>query len=170
MQETNQSLIHIVKFIYNDGYASIDVSQECRDKYKELYSEELDKDIMGCRTNPRLIKVFELLGYDKCSGSPSCIRLEVMWIPKELEKHIGIRDYDGMENVYVDYNSAYAEILHLLMKHNCNLPKEAYEKYQRINYIKEKMVCLRTREINETPDTSIFTYTAFTPTPTSNLL
>jgi hypothetical protein len=37
IQETNQPLIHIVKFLYNDGYASIDVSQECRDKYKELY-------------------------------------------------------------------------------------------------------------------------------------
>ena len=61
MEQQKQALIPLIKYLYNAGYADIDVSQECRDKYKELYNEELDKDIMGCRTNPKLIKVFELL-------------------------------------------------------------------------------------------------------------
>ena len=98
--------------------------------------------------------------------------------------------------VKLQMRSVYAEVLYLLMKHNCQtklkilfnkktyidafcngvnklnnemnncwvnqcdcLSKEAYEKYQRINYIKEKIICLRTMEINETPDTIVFTYT-----------
>ena len=81
-----QDKIVLVKYLYNDGYGEIDVSQECRDKYKELFLEDLSEDIMGCRSNQNLIKVFELLGSDKCSGSPACIRLSVQWIPKEMEE------------------------------------------------------------------------------------
>lgn len=178
-QQQQQALIPLIKYLYNSGYAGIDVSQECRDKYKELFQEELDKDITGCRTNPKLIKVFELLGSEKCSGSPSCIRLDVRWIAKEMEEYIAIYDYDGQENVYTDYNNAYADVLHELMKHNCEctrqlnyamsacwssaeqcdcIPQDAVVKYQRINYIKEKMNVLHTRKINETPDVNVFSY------------
>jgi hypothetical protein len=178
-EQPQQALIPLIKYLYNTGYAEIDVSQECRDKYKELYNEKLDEDIMGCRTNPKLIKVFELLGSKKCSGSPSCIRLAVRWIAKEMEPYIAIYDYDGQENVYTDYNNAFADVLHELMKHNCEctrqfnfamsgvgssveqcdcIPQDAVQKYQRINYIKSKMNMLHTRKINEAPDATIFSY------------
>lgn len=178
MQSQQQALIPIIKYLYNSGYAEIDVSQECRDTYKKLYNETLEEDIGCCRTNPKLIHVVELLGSDKCSGSPSCIRLDVRWIAKELEPYIAINDYDGQENVYTDYNIAYADVLHELMKHNCEctrqlnyamsncwssaeqcdcIPHDAVQKYQRINYIKSKMNSLLTRNINEPPDTNVFT-------------
>ena len=178
-QSTQQDKIGLVKYLYNDGYGEIDVSQECRDKYKELFLEDLPEDIMGCRSNQNLIKVFELLGSDKCSGSPSCIRLSVQWIPKEMEEYISIYNYDGQETVSIDYNEAYSVVLHELMKHNCHgtnnlqyvmsscwsssvhcdcIPKDAREKYQRITYIKEKMRALPRRYSKEMPDAMIFSY------------
>jgi len=177
-EQQKQDKIVLVKYLYNDGYGEIDISQECRDKYKELFLEELDKDVMGCRSNQNLIKVFELLGSDKCSGSPSCIRLSVQWIPKELEEYISIYNYDGQESVSIDYNEAYAVVLHELMKHNCHgtnnlqyvmsscwsssvhcdcIPKDAREKYQRITYINEKMRGVPRRYSKEMLDTMIFT-------------
>jgi len=177
-EQQKQDKIVLVKYLYNDGYGEIDISQECRDKYKELFLEELDKDVMGCRSNQNLIKVFELLGSDKCSGSPSCIRLSVQWIPKELEEYISIYNYDGQESVSIDYNEAYAVVLHKLMKHNCHgtnnlqyvmsscwsssvhcdcIPKDAREKYQRITYINEKMRGVPRRYSKEMLDTMIFT-------------
>ena len=64
MQEQQQALIPLVKYLYNTGYAEIDVSQECRDKYKELYHVDLDEDINCCRTDQNIINVIDILGLE----------------------------------------------------------------------------------------------------------
>lgn len=55
MQEEQRALIRIVRCIYNGGFCELDVSQECQNKYKELYQEELGEDINCCRTDQKLI-------------------------------------------------------------------------------------------------------------------
>jgi len=173
----SQPLIPIVRCLYNRGYCELDVSQECRDKYKELFLEDLPEEINCCRSNQNLIKVIHLLGVEACSGPRTALRID--WIPQEMEEYLIVNDYDGQETISIDYNEAYANVLHDLMKHNCEctrqtnylmgegwsdaaqcdcIPQDAREKYQRITYIREKMRGLPRRKINELPDTNVFIY------------
>lgn len=139
------------------------IMEECRDKYKELYQEELGEDINCCRTDQKLIKVIQLLGVENCSGSRTALRVD--WIPQEMEEYLVVHDYDGQKTISIDYNEAYANILHTIFKNdNClydesySMLEEEYKKYKRITYIREKMRTLPRRKINEMPDTMIFTY------------
>ena len=180
MSQFKDEKIYIVRCLYNNGYGELDVSQECRDKYKELYHVDLDEDINCCRTDQNIINVIDILGLEKCSGPTINIRLRIEWIPKEMEEYLVVTNYDGQETIYIDYNEAYTKVLHNLMKHNCHgsrnlnssvmssvwssceqcncIPKDAYDKYERINYIKEKMRNLPRRNSKEMPDATIFSY------------
>lgn len=51
--------ITIIKCLLNSGFGELDVSQECRDKYKDLYQVELD--INCCRTDQNLINVIDIV-------------------------------------------------------------------------------------------------------------
>jgi hypothetical protein len=169
--------IAIIMCMYNGGCNELYVSQECCDKYKELFQVDLKQDIDCCRTDQNLIKVIHLLGIEVCNGPRTTLRMD--WIPKEMEEYLVIQKYDGPETIYIDYNEAYTKVLHDLMKHNCHginklndvmsnswsscdqcdcIPKDAYDKYHRISYIEEKMRCLPKRYSKEMPDINIFSY------------
>lgn len=162
MSQFKDEKIYINRCLYNNGYGELDVSQECRDKYKELYQVDLDEDINCCRTDQNLINVIDILGLEKCSGPTINIRLRLEWIPKEMEEYLVVTDYDGQETIYIDYNEAYTKVLHTIFKNDdcvsyAMLEKE-YKNYQRITYIREKMRTLPRRYSKEMPDINIFSY------------
>lgn len=112
----SQPIIKLCKCLYNAGYCEFNISQVCRDKYKELYNETLDEYVEGERMNNNLIKVIELLGIDKCNGPRESTRLAITLLPEELIDYVTIDDYDGRETVYINYNEAYSELLANIMK------------------------------------------------------
>ena len=143
---SNQPIIKLCKYLYNAGYCEFSISDECREKYKELYGEELAKDIEGERMNPNLIKVIELLGFDKCKGTRKSTRLAIDLLPEELTDYIQIHDYDGQESVYISYDEAYSNLLAQVMKEGV-ISDENKAKYERINYI--RLMCCKHEFSNE---------------------
>ena len=148
--------IKLIRCLYNKYYGEIDVSQECRDKYKEIHNEKLIEDILFCRADPKLIKVVDIIGLERASSGKSC-SLGYELIPQELEEYINIDFYDGRETIYINYNEAYANVLHEIMERNirghykdvlqygisnwdCScISEKLINKYKRISYIKNKM-------------------------------
>lgn len=156
MTESTTQKIKLIRCLYNKGYGEINVSQECRDKYKEFHKEELIEDILFCRADTKLIKVVDIIGLEKASNGKSCC-LGYELIPQELEEYINIDFYGEQETIYINYNQAYANVLHEIMERNirvqykdvlqygisnwdCNcISEKLVNKYKRITYIKNKM-------------------------------
>jgi len=143
---THQPIIKLCKYLYNAGYSDFCISDECREKYTELFNEPLAENIEGERMNQNLIKVIELLGFDKCKGTRKSTRLAIDLLPAELTDYIQIHDYDGQESVYISYDEAYSNLLAQVMKEGV-ISDENKIKYERINYI--RLMCCKHEFSNE---------------------
>lgn len=146
----SQPKIKLVKFLYNNWYGSIKVSNLCREKYKELYNEELNNeelneldDIEFNRTNNKLLNVINILGLKECRFNP-LNGLSIIYVPEELDEYVDIDEYDGKETISINYNLAFSDILHSIMNNynECEptfIPDSEYVKYNRIKYIRSVM-------------------------------
>ena len=155
----SQPKIKLVKFLYNNWYGSMKVSNLCHQKYKELYNEKLNEsdDIEFNRTNEKVLNVINLIGINQCRIFPSN-GLSIEYIPEELEEYVDIDEYDGKETISINYDLAFSEILHTIMN-NYNegeptfIPDSNYIKYNRIKYIRVMML---SHNLKDNIDPNIF--------------
>ena len=155
MSSTNQEPIKLIKCLYNKStHSSLRLSDKCLNAYKEMYDEELDYDegktyILG----PKIIKVVEDVGLGKSGGFGAYIAFQL--VPEELKEYIVVGFVEGTKKVYIDYDKAYAAILHKQI--HCEsgeisdglLVKSVYKQYQRITYIKERFDELMTQTLDK---------------------
>lgn len=153
----NQQKIRTRKIIVNRIKGVFEYSDEFYKKYKETYKHDLppstlyrsgtstplhspemnilDQDnIIKFRSDPKIIKIFEMLGHDK-SG---CILsdLKIVHVPEELFAYIELNTKDGCDNLKINYDKAYRDLLFDIINNN-ELSENHKNKVNRIKYIQK---------------------------------
>lgn len=101
------------KILYNDCYGGFDISVEALDLYNESSETKYYKfNIPNLHENEKLVSIVEKLG-NKANGL--CSKLKILKIPEFIFPYVKISEYDGLEDVEIDYNLAHAQILHEIM-------------------------------------------------------
>jgi hypothetical protein len=84
-----------IEVLYNSSYGGFSLSNKAKKIYnKPLYGYE-------SRFDPDLIKIYKELG-SEINGKFSDINAEK--IPKKYQNYIIINEYDGMENITINYD------------------------------------------------------------------
>ena len=143
--ENHQPFVKLIKCLYNKSTNSnpLRLSDKCFNAYAEKYDKELDYNGKTYSIDPKIIKVVEEVGLEKCSGYAAYLAFQL--VPEELKEYIVVGFVEGTKKVYIDYARAFATILHenrSNYEHGYNTPRflvdKIYEKYNRIHYIRSK--------------------------------
>jgi hypothetical protein len=125
--------IEFVEILYNSCYGGYAYSNEFCKYYNDLtnsYINMYDMCEINERMDPNIIYTFKQLGSFKSSSK--CANLKLTTIPKGMIDYVKIKEYDGMEKIYIDYNKAYRDLLENIIKDGI-ITNECMERY---NYIK----------------------------------
>ena len=123
-----------VKFCICVKYGGFGLSEEAVQMLMELGVEYLsyNNNSIDFRSNPRVIEVIEQLGLDRARGD--CCKLKIIEVPKELIKYVTIHEYDGLENWSINFDEAYADLLHKIMNgEDVENLRQQYEQYNKYN-------------------------------------
>ena len=149
----SQPLIKLIKCLYNTSTSNntLCISDKCFNTYAEMYDKEINYNGKTYSIDPKIIKVVEELGLEKCSGYGTFLLCQL--VPEELKDYIDVRFVEGIKKVYIDYDKAYAAILHKQIV-DCEisdglLVNDTYRQYNRIKYIQEKMDELMTQTLDK---------------------
>ena len=140
----NQPFVSFIKCLYNSSsYTTpLRISDTCFNAYAERYGVEFEYIGKAYSIDTKLIALVEELGQEQCSGHGTF--LECQSVPEELKEYIAIRFVQGIKEACIDYNKAYADILHKQIV-DCEsgelcdglLMNSVYKQYHRIKYIQE---------------------------------
>ena len=127
------------------------LSDKCFNIYAETYGKELNYDKKTYSIDTNLIKLVEELGLEKSGGF--AVYLAFQLVPEELKEYIVIGFVEGTKKVHIDYDKAYADILHKQIV-DCEisdglLMNSIYKQYHRINYIRENYDVLMTQTLDK---------------------
>ena len=146
MSSENQPFIPLIKYLYNSSsYTTpLRISDICFNAYAERYGVEFEYIGKAYSVDTKLIALVEELGLEQCSGHGTI--LECQSVPEELKEYIDVKFVQGIKEACIDYNKAYADILHKQIV-DCEsgkisdglLMNSVYKQYQRIKYIHEQM-------------------------------
>jgi len=158
-------LISLIKCLYNaSSYMNpLRVSDTCYEVYKERYGEDLENKGNSYTTNPKLITLVEELGLEECSCG-YYTTLAIQLVPEALKDYIEVIFDKGIKIVSINYDKAFANILHKEKSayenfeyNNSQQLLYIYREYYRIAHIKEKMDHVMTQTGDKVYDTKIFT-------------
>jgi hypothetical protein len=152
-----QEPIKLIKCLYNKStHSPLRFSDKCLYAYKNLYEEEPKINYNGTHfsIDPKIINLIEELGIEKSGGFGAYLAFQL--VPEELKEYIVVGFVEGTRKVYIDYDKAFANILH---ENHSNYEHthtalsfflhKLYEKYNRIAYIKEKYDILMTQTLDK---------------------
>ena len=136
--------------------------------YKQRYGEELGlyNYKNGYTTNPKLITLVEELGLEECNGTYTDLAIQL--VPEALTDYIEIIFEKGIKIVSINYDKAFANILHkeksvyenYTYSYSTQL-LDIYRQYYRIAHIKDNvdeiMDELTTKNYVKVYDKKIFT-------------
>lgn len=128
--------IKTIKIILNKSNGIFNYSPDFYRKYKQLYQEDFDYSKhteFKFRTDPKIIKIFELFGKYKSSSIIS--DLYISYIPEELLNYHQIINKNGYEKIIINYNKAYVDILFGIIKTD-NISELYKNQIKKIKYIK----------------------------------
>ena len=154
--ENHQPFVKLIKCLYNKSTNSnpLRLSDKCFNAYAEKYDKELDYNGKTYSIDPKIIRVVEEVGLEKCSGYAAYLAFQL--VPEELKEYIVVGFVEGTKKVHIDYDKAYASILHKQIL-DCEsgeisdglLVNDIYRQYRRIKYIKEKYDVLMTQTLDK---------------------
>jgi len=95
-----------VKVLYNVSYGGFALSDETIKLYNERSTELkiVSRYEEVSRTDPILVQIYEEIGYKKF-GLGRGASIDIKEIPKKYENYYKINEYDGKEEVSIDYNA-----------------------------------------------------------------
>ena len=136
--------IKLIKCLYNSSSYTIPlrISDKCFNAYAERYGVEFEYIGKAYSIDTKLIALVEELGLEQCSGHGTFLKCQS--VPEELKDYIDIRFDKGIKKACIDYDKAYADILHKQIVH-CEsgeisdglLINSVFKQYHRIKYIQE---------------------------------
>ena len=89
-----------IEVLYNAAYGGYNLSEKAMKMFEERKTIEDVRD--ACyRDTPLILQIFHELG-DEFSGK--CCEVKSKKIKKKYEKFYNITEYDGKEEVYIDYS------------------------------------------------------------------
>lgn len=169
MSSENFPPISLIKCLYTtSSYINpLRFSNTFYEVYKQRYGEELEYKSNSYTTNPKLIKLVEELGLVECSGN-HYKDLAIQFVPEALKDYIEVIFDKGVKIVSINYDKAFANILHTeksayenFTYNNSQQLLEIYRQYYRIAHIKKKvdeiMDELTTKDYVKVYDKKIFT-------------
>jgi hypothetical protein len=140
----NQPFCPLIKCLYNSSSYStpLRISDTCFNAYAERYGVEFEYIGKAYSIDTNLIALVEELGQIECSGHGTF--LECQSVPEELKDYIDVKFVEGIKRACIDYNKAYADILHKQIV-DCEsgeicdglLMNSVFKQYHRIKYIQE---------------------------------
>jgi len=152
----NQQPIKLIKCLYNKNTHSnpLRLSDKCFNVYAETYGKELNYDKKTYSIDTNRIKLVEELGLEKSGGF--AVYLAFQLVPEELKEYIVVGFVEGTKKVHIDYDKAYADILHKQIV-DCEsgeisdglLVNDTYRQYHRIKYIRKKYDELMTQTLDK---------------------
>lgn len=95
-------------FIYNSCYGGFGLSEEFIKIFNERHNEEYT-DLDFKRDDPRVIELIQELGKKRSQSQYS--KIKALSFPVKYKGFIKIHEYDGMERLYIDFNSYFIENL-----------------------------------------------------------
>ena len=144
MTKSNKRKMSIIKCLYNSSSYSepLRISDTCFNAYAERYGVEFEYIGKAYSIDTKLIALVEELGLEQCSGHGTFLSCQS--VPEELKDYIDIRFDKGIKKACIDYDKAYADILHKQIVH-CEsgeisdglLINSVFKQYHRIKYIQE---------------------------------
>lgn len=98
--------------LYNNCYGGFGISDKAVKEYNKRTKEKKIKDhydlitkyksnILLIRIDPLLVDIFNELGSEEFSGKSANVQIE--YLPVKYKDSFHIHEYDGMEDVYIDY-------------------------------------------------------------------
>ena len=140
----NQPFCPLIKCLYNSSsYTTpLRISDTCFNAYAERYGVEFEYIGKAYSIDTNLIALVEELGEEQCSGHGTLLLCQS--VPEELKDYIAIRFVEGIKEACINYNKAYADILHKQIV-DCEsgklsdglLMNSVYKQYHRIKYNQE---------------------------------
>lgn len=99
-----------IGILYNVSYGGFQISQKALDEYnkRNLLINPTEEIITCCcdgfieRTNTLLCQIYKELGRE-FNGENSKIKIKIKYIQKRYENHYLITDYDGKEEIVINY-------------------------------------------------------------------
>lgn len=154
----NQQPIPLIKCLYNTSTSTstntLRISDKCFNAYAEMYGKELDYDGKSFSIDKKLITLVEEFGFLNCGGYATHLAFQL--VPEELKEYIDVGFVEGTKKVNINYDKAYADILHkqLNVFENEDMAHWQqicliYKQYDRIKYIKEKYDEVMTQTIDK---------------------
>ena len=156
----NQQPIKLIKCLYNTSTHSepLRFSDKYLYAYKDLYEEELNYNGKKFSLDPKIINLVEELGLHKSGDFETYLAFRL--VPEELKEYIVVGFVEGTKKVHIDYDKAFANILHKeLSGHNMMFAyvksvgnrqlDNIHNNYNRIKYIKEKYEELMTQTLDK---------------------
>ena len=168
MSAENFPPISLIKCLYTtSSYINpLRLSDICYKAYKERYNEDLEYNSKNYNINPKLIKLVEESDLEECNGFGTTLAIQL--IPEALKDYIEVKFVKGIKIVSIDYDKAFANILHTQKSsyenhtyNNAQQLLDIYRQYYRIAHIKENvdkiMDELTTQKYVKVYDKKIFT-------------
>ena len=104
----------LFEVLYNECYGGFSISKEALKRYNEkLLEKDPNAEQHGCywefnRTDPILLEVYHDMNGEKSEMGEGfngkCAKVRIDRIPKKYEKYYYIREYDGTEDVHINYH------------------------------------------------------------------
>lgn len=89
-------------FLYNKSYGGFGFSEQFHEVFFEKYEEMLMESWSYQRDDPRLFELVQELGAMRSQGD--CCQLGAKRFPIKYKGFITIHEYDGKEEIWIDYN------------------------------------------------------------------
>ena len=156
----NQEPIPLIKCLYNKStHSPLRLSDKYLYAYKDLYDEEPRINYNGKHfsIDPKIINLVEEVGLEKSGGFAAYLAFQL--VPKELKEYIVVGFVEGTKKVHIDYDKAYASILHKEHKEHeyyengditdSQLLQLIFQRYERYKYIQVKYDELMTQTLDK---------------------
>lgn len=125
--------IKLIPYLINNSYGGFHFSKLFQDLYFERFNV---KPSENDRLNPNVVNLFKELGTEKSSGRSCVIGIE--WVPEELIRYVELKEYDGNETTFINFDSAKAELLDQIMTKD-RIDDIDKQKWERINFINQHL-------------------------------
>ncbi len=109
-----------ITVLYNDVYGGWGLSKKVLQLYAErTNAQEVDENVEPERHDPVLVQIYnEFQDRKESMGKAEYCRIKSKVIPAKYQDFYVIEEYDGLENVYIDYRRYILHHVNLILQDN----------------------------------------------------
>lgn len=118
--------------LFNICYGGFVFSDLFINEFEKEFGDKINKHNYNLRDDPRAITLFNKLGSETSSGKHS--KLKIVYLPNELKEYYYVSEYDGKEDVHVEFDQIYEKLLLEALDESADRTKikEKYEFFKKL--------------------------------------